>query len=278
MKAGTLLLLRQRELHGRLHDVRRTPRHLGDSGEQVGQDMTAARSTSAGDVQSLGTDAKAEESTCRTKRTTSSRSSTATRSRSGAASEDRQRRQEAALPAYRAARARIPLFVGSERTDYWNDKVQEDICVKAQIGRYRIRGYGAARRCRTSPTSRFKQDPRGSVRAGPDVVSQGRARHDARRPLRRHADRALDAGDDRADELRRALEVDQDRARACLAPLRHLRQHRRGRPDARGAGGGQAAHLPVPLRPARLERPRHAEADGSRSTSRRARSPASAAS
>ena len=39
----------------------------------------------------------------------------------------------------------IPFFVGSERTEYWNGKVQEDIAVKAQIGRYRIRGYGAGR-------------------------------------------------------------------------------------------------------------------------------------
>jgi glutamate synthase domain-containing protein 2 len=39
----------------------------------------------------------------------------------------------------------IPFFLGAGRTDYWNAKVQEDIAVKAQIGRYRIRGYGAGR-------------------------------------------------------------------------------------------------------------------------------------
>jgi glutamate synthase domain-containing protein 2 len=39
----------------------------------------------------------------------------------------------------------IPFFVSSGDNGYWNAKVQEDIHVKAQIGRYRIRGYGAAR-------------------------------------------------------------------------------------------------------------------------------------
>lgn len=39
----------------------------------------------------------------------------------------------------------IPFYTFSGTSEYWNTKVQEDIHVKAQIGRYRIRGYGAAR-------------------------------------------------------------------------------------------------------------------------------------
>jgi len=39
----------------------------------------------------------------------------------------------------------IPFFTFSGKSDYWNEKVQEDIYVKSQIGRYRIRGYGGAR-------------------------------------------------------------------------------------------------------------------------------------
>ena len=39
----------------------------------------------------------------------------------------------------------IPFFGFSGKTDYWNTKVQEDIYIKSQIGRYRIRGYGGAR-------------------------------------------------------------------------------------------------------------------------------------
>lgn len=39
----------------------------------------------------------------------------------------------------------IPFYTFSGASSYWNQKVQEDIHIKAQIGRYRIRGYGAAR-------------------------------------------------------------------------------------------------------------------------------------
>ena len=33
----------------------------------------------------------------------------------------------------------------SGASEYWNPKIQEDIYIKSQIGRYRIRGYGGAR-------------------------------------------------------------------------------------------------------------------------------------
>jgi glutamate synthase domain-containing protein 2 len=39
----------------------------------------------------------------------------------------------------------LPFFTFSDDCDYWNRKVQEDIYVKSQIGRYRVRGYGGAR-------------------------------------------------------------------------------------------------------------------------------------
>jgi methylamine---glutamate N-methyltransferase subunit C len=39
----------------------------------------------------------------------------------------------------------IPFFSFSGDSDYWNPKVQEDVFIKSQIGRYRIRGYGGAR-------------------------------------------------------------------------------------------------------------------------------------
>jgi glutamate synthase domain-containing protein 2 len=39
----------------------------------------------------------------------------------------------------------LPFFTFSDDCDYWNRKIQEDIYVKAQIGRYRVRGYGGAR-------------------------------------------------------------------------------------------------------------------------------------
>jgi glutamate synthase domain-containing protein 2 len=39
----------------------------------------------------------------------------------------------------------IPFFSFSGDSEYWNPKVQEDVYIKSQIGRYRIRGYGGAR-------------------------------------------------------------------------------------------------------------------------------------
>ncbi len=65
----------------------------------------------------------------------------------------------------------IPFFAGSERTDYWNDKVQEDISVKAQIGRYRIRGYGAGRPLPHLNDIAFRNDF-SSVEPDPDVIER----------------------------------------------------------------------------------------------------------
>ncbi|MCP4388474.1 MAG: glutamate synthase, partial [Gammaproteobacteria bacterium] len=38
-----------------------------------------------------------------------------------------------------------PFFVSSSSSNYWNPKVQEDIWIKGEVGRYRIRGYGASK-------------------------------------------------------------------------------------------------------------------------------------
>ena len=151
----------------------------------------------------------------------------------------------------------IPFFVGSERTDYWNDKVQEDISVKAQIGRYRIRGYGARRPLPHLNDIAFRNDF-ASVEPDPDVVSTvelatsvggrfGATPIDLSMPVMIAP-----------DELRRALEVDEDRSREGLRPLRHLRQLGRGRPHPRGARGREARRRAVPRRPPRLERARDA--------------------
>ncbi len=39
----------------------------------------------------------------------------------------------------------IPFFTFSGASEYWSPKVQEDVYIKSQIGRYRVRGYGGAR-------------------------------------------------------------------------------------------------------------------------------------
>jgi glutamate synthase domain-containing protein 2 len=65
----------------------------------------------------------------------------------------------------------IPFYVAAERTDYWNEKVQEDIAVKAQIGRYRIRGYGATRPLPHLGDIAFRRDLT-TVEPDPEVVSK----------------------------------------------------------------------------------------------------------
>ena len=52
----------------------------------------------------------------------------------------------------------IPFFSFSGASDYWNGKVQEDIFIKSQIGRYRIRGYGGARELPHLSDLAFRKD------------------------------------------------------------------------------------------------------------------------
>ena len=52
----------------------------------------------------------------------------------------------------------IPFFSFSGASDYWNPKVQEDLYVKSQIGRYRVRGYGGARELPHLSDLAFKRD------------------------------------------------------------------------------------------------------------------------
>jgi glutamate synthase domain-containing protein 2 len=143
----------------------------GDSGEKVGQDMHGGTIYVGGRIVSLGTDAAQAELepdeeddvlafleryqipfSGRLKKLVNA---------------GRNLRYPRAEPRVRV----IPFFVGSERTNYWNAKVQEDISVKAQIGRYRIRGYGAARPLPHLNDVAFKRDLL-SVEPDPDVVSK----------------------------------------------------------------------------------------------------------
>ena len=67
----------------------------------------------------------------------------------------------------------LPFFSFSGKSQYWNAKVQEDIHIKSQSGRYRIRGYGGSRPLPHLADLAFKQD---LSRAGedPDVISKVR--------------------------------------------------------------------------------------------------------
>jgi len=118
---------------------------LGDSGDKVGQDMTGGSIYVAGKIQALGTDAKlidlpaAEDDELRA---FLDRYKIPFRAKfQKIVNAGKHLRYPRTEPRVRV----IPFFIASGDQSYWNAKVQEDIHVKAEIGRYRIRGYGAAR-------------------------------------------------------------------------------------------------------------------------------------
>jgi len=118
---------------------------LGDSGERVGEDMTAGEIFVGGRLQELGSDAELTDleeaeldsimafldryelpfTGCFQKIVNAGK-------KLRYATSERQVRS-------------IPFFTFSGDSAYWNPKIQEDIYIKSQIGRYRIRGYGGAR-------------------------------------------------------------------------------------------------------------------------------------
>ena len=230
----------------------------GDSGEQVGQDMTGGTIYVGGKVRLARHRRCARRPASPGRRTTSSRSSTATGSRSAGSCKKivnagKNLRYSRTEPRVRA----IPFFVGRRphrllEREGAGGHPRQGADRPLPDPRLRRRAAAAA-----PERPRVPARPR-LGRARPGRRLEGRARDLARRALRRDPDRAVDARDDRADELRGALEVDQDRARQGLDALRHLRQLGRGRPDPGGARGGQARRRAVPRRAARLERARDA--------------------
>lgn len=65
----------------------------------------------------------------------------------------------------------IPFHTFSGKCDYWGPKVQEDVWVKSQIGRYRIRGYGGARTLPHLSDLAFRSDL-STIGDDPHVVSK----------------------------------------------------------------------------------------------------------
>ncbi|MBR9979632.1 MAG: alpha-hydroxy-acid oxidizing protein [Desulfatitalea sp.] len=119
---------------------------LGDSGEKVGEDMAGGEIFVGGQVNSLGNDALQVAPTAEDLESIKAfldrygLTFTGTFQKIVCAG----KQLTFATPEPRMRSLPHTQFTGS-RVDYWNAKVVEDIRVKAHIGRYRIRGYGAAR-------------------------------------------------------------------------------------------------------------------------------------
>jgi glutamate synthase domain-containing protein 2 len=131
---------------------------LGESGERLGEDMTGGEIFLGGKLHSLGSDAMVTdisgdeidsvmEFLDRYKIPFKG-------SLQKVVNAGKKLRYGTTEPTVRS----LPFFNFSDNCDYWNRKVQEDIYIKSQIGRYRVRGYGGARAVPHLPDLAFRKD------------------------------------------------------------------------------------------------------------------------
>jgi glutamate synthase domain-containing protein 2/formylmethanofuran dehydrogenase subunit C len=144
MKAGTLLCCRNASFLAGYMMYGGRIIILGDSGERVGEDMSGGAIFVGGRVQSLGADAKAGEASAGEEAEIK-----AFLDRYGVTFEGHFTKIVSAGGKLRYGKSE-PISRPLPHTaftdgGYWNAKVQDDIRTKAAIGRYRVRGYGAAK-------------------------------------------------------------------------------------------------------------------------------------
>jgi glutamate synthase domain-containing protein 2 len=131
---------------------------LGSSGEKVGQDMTGGNIYVAGTVNSLGTDAMLIDLPANEADELRAFLDKYEIAFKGAFQKVVNAGKRLRYPRTEPRVRVIPFFQSSGDSAYWNPKVQEDIHIKSQIGRYRIRGYGAGRPLPHISDLAFKRD------------------------------------------------------------------------------------------------------------------------
>jgi glutamate synthase domain-containing protein 2 len=144
---------------------------LGDSGERVGENMTAGDIFVGGAVASLGADAMLTDLPADERDDIRAFLDRYEIDFKGSfqkiVNAGRQLRYATSEQQVRS----IPFFSFTGASEYWNQKVQEDVYIKSQIGRYRIRGYGGARPLPHISDLAFRKDLT-EAGADPDVVSK----------------------------------------------------------------------------------------------------------
>ncbi|MFQ5783225.1 MAG: glutamate synthase-related protein [Alphaproteobacteria bacterium] len=146
---------------------------LGDSGERVGEDMTGGEIFVGGNLRELGSDAMLTDIAAE-----EIESIREFLERYGIAFKGRFQKLVNAGKKLRYGTVEhqvrsMPFFAFSGASDYWNAKVQEDIHIKSQTGRYRVRGYGGARELPHLSDLAFRRDV-SHAGAAADPVSQVR--------------------------------------------------------------------------------------------------------
>lgn len=119
---------------------------LGNSGQRVGENMSGGEIYIGGEIESLGSDAMVVDLDSKDLDSVMEFLDRYGLKFKGTLKKvvcaGKELRYKVAEPRIRS----VPYFYFSGgRVDYWNEKVLEDNRIKAIIGRYRIRGYGAAR-------------------------------------------------------------------------------------------------------------------------------------
>jgi glutamate synthase domain-containing protein 2/formylmethanofuran dehydrogenase subunit C len=132
---------------------------LGNSGAQVGQDMTGGSIYVAGKVESLGTDAQLIDLPSAEADDIKSFLDRYGIAFKGGLQKIVNAGKKLRYPRTEPRVRQVPFFEASvSQSGYWNTKVQEDIFIRSQIGRYRIRGYGASRAVPHLSDIGFRQD------------------------------------------------------------------------------------------------------------------------
>jgi len=146
---------------------------LGNSGERVGEDMTAGEIYVGGNVQSLGSDAMMTDLPAAERDDIMAFLDRYELPFRGSFKKVVNAGKKLRYGSAERQMRSIPFFTFSGSSSYWNSKVQEDIFIKSQSARYRIRGYGGARPLPHISDLAFKRD---LTTAGfePDPVSKVR--------------------------------------------------------------------------------------------------------
>ncbi len=131
---------------------------LGDSGERVGEDMTGGEIYVGGRIESLGSDAEEGDVDTETLDDIRAFLDRYEISFNGTFKRIVNAGKKLRYGTSERQMRSIPFFSFSGSSDYWNPKVQEDVYIRSQIGRYRIRGYGGARELPHLSDLAFKAD------------------------------------------------------------------------------------------------------------------------
>lgn len=118
---------------------------LGDAAEKVGQDMSGGEIFVGGEIESLGNDAEIVDMAPGDLESINEFLAKYGIEFSGTFTKVMNAGQKLRYGKQEPRHRPQPFFVHSQSSNYWNPKVQEDIWIKGEVGRYRIRGYGASK-------------------------------------------------------------------------------------------------------------------------------------